>query len=79
MKKYETIENFSIGSGVHIPSDFKYKNAREIFYKNYDQHNTKDIVIGFFDTNRLIEYLNTERKINPFLINGIINKYNKTF
>ncbi len=78
MKKYETIENFSSGSGVYIPTDFKYKDARDIFYKNYDQCDVKEIVIGELDTDRLKEYLNVERNINSFLISSIISKYHKT-
>lgn len=78
MKKHETIENFTSGSGVYIPTDFKYKDARDIFYKNYDQCDIKEIVVGELDTDRLKEYLSTERNINSFLISSIISKYHKT-
>ncbi len=78
MKKHETIENFSSGSGVYIPLDFKYKEAREIFYKNYDQSDIKNICLGDIDTNKLTEYLSVERNINSFLISSIIGKYHKT-
>lgn len=78
MKKHETIENFTRGSGVYVPIDFKYKDARDIFYKNYDQCDIKEIVIGEIDAVRLREYLSVERKINSFLIGSIISKYHKT-
>jgi flap endonuclease-1 len=78
MKKFETIENLVCSNDVHVPLDFKYKEARDIFYKNYDQINVKSVSLSSIDVNGLREYLSVERNINTFLIDSIISKYHKT-
>jgi flap endonuclease-1 len=76
IKKYETIENF-INSGVYVPPDFKYKEAREIFYLNNNINLDKPFCLEQFDNEGLKKYLSEEREINDFLIMGIISQYNE--
>lgn len=76
IKKYETIENF-INSGVYVPPDFRYKEAREIFYTACNINTDKQFCLEQLDTDKLTKYLSKEREINDFLIRGIISQYNE--
>jgi flap endonuclease-1 len=77
IKKYETIENF-IHNGIYTSIEFKYKDARDIFYKNYTQHITKSMDLTPMDVDNLKVYLLGEINLNSFLTTSIISKYKKT-
>ncbi len=72
--KYKSIENLK--NIMYIPSDFKYQDARDMFFKNYDRTIEKALDLGTIDTNGLINYLIDERQLNPY---QIIDKYNKVY
>lgn len=76
IKKFETIENF-INSGMTVPTEFKYKEAREIFYTNNNIVLGKTFELDNLDEEGLIKYLKEEREINSFLISSIICQYNE--
>jgi len=76
IKKYLTIEDFGKLSGIIIPLDFKYQEARDIFYKDHSQIVDKSLNLGTLNLEDLKIYLFQERNLNPI---PIIDKYNQIF
>jgi flap endonuclease-1 len=75
MQKYKSIENLK--NVVCLPDDFKYQDARDIFFKNHDKQNIdKSLDIGIININDLKTYLQEERNLNPY---PIIDKYYRIY
>ena len=75
MLKYHSIENLK-SIGICLPEDFKYQDARDIFFRSHDQHIEKTLDLGEINTNDLKIYLMEERGLNPV---PIIDKYHKIY
>ncbi len=75
MQKYHSIENL-INIGIYIPEDFKYQDARDIFFKKHDKNIEKPLELGTININDLKTYLLEERGLNP---GPIIDRYYKTY
>jgi flap endonuclease-1 len=75
MQKYQTIENLK-NAGICIPDDFKYQDARDIFFKSHDQNIEKSLELGMINEQDLKIYLQNERNLNPY---PIIDKYHKIY
>jgi flap endonuclease-1 len=75
MHKYKSIENLKL-AGIHLPDDFKYQEARDIFFKEHGQGTDKVLDMGIINTEALKIYLQEERNLNPY---PIIDKYNKAY
>ncbi len=75
MQKYHSIENLNM-IGICLPDDFKYQDARDIFFKNHNQNIEKPLELGVININDLKTYLLEERGLNP---GPIIDKYNKIY
>jgi flap endonuclease-1 len=75
MQKYHSIENLK-DIGICIPEDFKYQDARDIFFRSHDQYIEKSLDIGKINIEDLKTYLSEERGLNPV---PIIDRYNKTY
>lgn len=75
MNKYESIENMK-ANGINIPDDFKYKEAREIFFSYHYEPIKKTLDITETNVDELKIYLLEERDIKP---QQIIDKYKKAY
>ncbi len=75
--KYETIENVITSCKTFNYSNFKYKEAREVFYKNYDHGVYEKIKIEKVEAEKLNKYLSEERHIDKIIVNNIINSFKK--
>ena len=75
MQKHHSIENLK-SIGICIPDDFKYQDARDIFFKGHDQNIEKSLELGRINIDDLKTYLIEERNLNP---QPIIDRYNKTY
>jgi flap endonuclease-1 len=75
MQKYHSIEALK-NIGICIPEDFKYQDARDIFFKKHDDNIEKSLGLGTINIDDLKTYLLEERGINP---GPIIDKYQKTY
>jgi flap endonuclease-1 len=76
IKKYNNIENF-INTCSYVPIEFKFKEAREVFYNTINQNVEIAFNLEQINVISLKIYLSEERLMNTFLINSIISKYNK--
>jgi len=74
VKKYDNIDNIIKCMDVIIPDDFKYQEARNIFFKDHFQTIEKSLDLGPLNSEDLKTYLFQERSLNPL---PIIEKYNK--
>jgi flap endonuclease-1 len=75
MQKYYSIENLK-NTGICLPEDFKYQDARDIFFRRHDQQIEKTLNLGIINVDDLKTYLQEERGLNPV---PIIDKYHKTY
>jgi len=75
MQKYHSIENLQ-SVGISIPEDFKYQDARDIFFKKHDTPIEKTLNLGEMNIIDLKTYLSEERGLIP---EPIINKYQKIY
>jgi hypothetical protein len=75
MLKYHSIENLR-SIGICLPDEFKYQDARDIFFRSHDQQIEKILDLGTLNTTDLKTYLLEERGLNP---NPIIDRYHKTY
>lgn len=75
MQKYKSIEGLK-NIGISLPGDFKYQEARDIFFRSHDQPIEKTLELGTINIDDLKTYLYEERNLNPY---PIINKYNKIY
>ncbi len=73
IKKYYTIEKMK-EAGVLLSDDFKYQDARDIFFRTSDKIIDKELELGQLNLEGLREYLYEERKLNPA---PVIEKYYK--
>ena len=82
IKKCEKIEDLESSSGITVPTDFKYQDARDIFFRNHDTPIKKELVLTDMDTVNLRKYMSEERGINPDTIIGkyieVLEIYKKT-
>jgi len=76
IKKYESLENFGMYSGITIPEDFKYQEARNIFYRDHCVSIEKSLNLEPLKHEDLKKYLFEERSLNPI---PIIDKYRIMF
>lgn len=75
MLKYHSIENLK-SIGICLPDDFKYQDARDIFFRSHDQNIEKTLELGEINIEDLKTYLQEERGLNP---DPIIDKYHKIY
>lgn len=75
MLKYKSIEKLS-EIGFYLPEDFKYQEARDIFFRKHDQIIEKNLELGKINIEELKVYLLNERELNP---TPIIERYHKIF
>jgi len=72
MQAYQSIEKLK-EVGISIPDDFKYQDARNIFFRSHDEI-SKTLELGTINTEDMKMYLQEERGLNPY---PIIEKYHK--
>lgn len=72
IQKYHSIEKIE----MCLPDDFKYQEARDIFFKKHDKNIEKSLLLGTLNVNDLKTYLFEERGLNPL---PIIDKYHKIY
>jgi flap endonuclease-1 len=75
MQKYHSIENLR-NIGICLPDDFRYQDARDIFFRSHDQNIEKSLDLGTINIDDLKTYLLEERGLNP---TPIIDRYYKTY
>jgi flap endonuclease-1 len=75
IQKYHSIENLR-NIGICLPDDFRYQDARDIFYRSHDTYIEKNLELGNICTDDLRTYLSEERGLNPM---PIIDKYYKIY
>jgi len=75
IQKYHSIEGLK-NIGICLPDDFKYQEARDIFFRKHDQNIEKSLDMGIININDLKIYLLEERGLNPI---PIIDRYYKTY
>ena len=69
MLKYQTIENLK--NIIYLPDDFKYQEARDIFYKGHDQPVEKILTLG---TIKMENFFIKPRIIFLILQSGLVPK-----
>ena len=75
IQKYNSIESLR-SIGICFPDDFRYQDARDIFFRNHDQPIEKSLDLGTININDLKTYLIEERGLNP---QPIIERYYKSY
>lgn len=76
MQRYQSIENLAKEGSINIPEEFKYQEARDMFFKCRELQVEKNLVLGTMNVIGLRSYLIEERGLNPV---PIIDKYSRIY